>query len=208
MSEMKKYFVTGIGTDVGKTICSAILVEALQADYWKPVQAGSLDSTDMDKVKSLVTNSKSVFHPEHYRLTQPMSPHAASKWDQVRIALTDFKLPETKNSLVIEGAGGLMVPLNDQGDLMVDLIAHLDAEVVLISQNYLGSINHTLLSIEALKSRKLKVAGIIFNGVSNKETEDIILKISGMKCLGRIPQTEHVKPKFISEQAGILKGKF
>lgn len=208
MSELKKYFVTGIGTDVGKTICSAILVEALEADYWKPVQAGSLDSTDMDKVKSLISNSKSVFHAEHYRLTQPMSPHAASKFDQISISLSDFKLPQTKNTLVIEGAGGLMVPLNDKGDLIVDLIEHLDAEVILISQNYLGSINHTLLSIEALKSRKLKIAGIIFNGPSNSETEEIILSISGLKCLGKIPQSEHIKPKFISEQAVILNSKF
>lgn len=208
MSELKKYFVTGIGTNIGKTICSAILVEALKADYWKPVQSGDLDFSDSDKVKSLVSSAKSVFHSEKFRLTQPMSPHAAARLDQVSISLSDFKLPDTNNTLVIEGAGGLMVPLNDQGDLIVDLIQHLDAEVILVSQNYLGSINHTLLSIEALKSRKLKIAGIIFNGPSNSETEELILAVSGLKCLGKIPQSEHVKPKFISEQAAILKANF
>lgn len=208
MSELKKYFVTGIGTNIGKTICSAILVEALKADYWKPVQSGDLDFSDSDKVKSLVSSAKSVFHREKFRLTQPMSPHAAARLDQVSISLSDFKLPDTNNTLVIEGAGGLMVPLNDQGDLIVDLIQHLDAEVILVSQNYLGSINHTLLSIEALKSRKLKIAGIIFNGPSNSETEELILAVSGLKCLGKIPQSEHVKPKFISEQAAILKANF
>jgi dethiobiotin synthetase len=208
MSELKKYFITGIGTNIGKTICSAILVEALKADYWKPVQSGDLDFSDSDKVKSLVSNAKSVFHHEKFRLTQPMSPHAAARLDQVAISLSDFKLPDTNNTLVIEGAGGLMVPLNDQGDLIVDLIQHLDAEVILVSQNYLGSINHTLLSIEALKSRKLKIAGIIFNGASNSESEDLILAVSGLKCLGKIPQSEHVKPKFISEQAAILKANF
>jgi dethiobiotin synthetase len=208
MSELKKYFVTGIGTNIGKTICSAILVEALEADYWKPVQSGDLDYSDSDKVRGLISNVKSVFHRERFRLTQPMSPHAAARVDQVSISISDFKLPDTNNTLVIEGAGGLMVPLNDRGDLIVDLIQHLEAEVILISQNYLGSINHTLLSIEALKSRKLKIAGIIFNGPSNNETEEIILSISGLKCLGKIPQSEHIKPKFISEQAALLNSKF
>lgn len=205
MSEVKKYFVTGIGTDVGKTVCSAILVEALQADYWKPVQAGNLDFSDTMKVKSLITNTTSVFFDERYKLREAMSPHAASKHEGVKIQLNDFSLPETKNHLIIEGAGGLMVPLNDEGDLLIDLINHLDVEVILISQNYLGSINHTLLSSEALKLRNQKIAGIIFMGDSNKETEEIILKISGLKCLGRIPHAEHLKQKFILDQALVLR---
>lgn len=196
---MRKIFVTGIGTEVGKTVISAILTEALKADYWKPLQSGDLDNTDTMKVKALVSNTETKFHPETYRLKTPMSPHAAAEIDGVEIKLTDIHLPETPNeNLIIEGAGGLMVPLNDK-DMMVDLIAHLDAEVVLVSQNYLGSINHTLLSVELLKQRGIKVWGIIFNGPENKSTEEVILKYTGLKCLGKIkPQEFLTKDKILN----------
>lgn len=184
---MRNIFVTGIGTDVGKTVVSAILTEALEADYWKPVQAGDLESSDSIKVKDLISNTKTIIHPEGIQLSEPMSPHAAAEIDNVEINLDDFKIPETDNNLIIEGAGGLMVPLNDK-DLIIDLIKELDVEVVLVSQNYLGSINHTILSIEVLKSRGLKVIGVIFNGDENAETEKYILNYSGLKCLGRIKQ--------------------
>ena len=184
---MRKIFITGIGTDVGKTVASAILTEALEADYWKPVQAGDLDNSDSIKVSDLISNAKTVIHPEGVQLSQPMSPHAAAEIDNVEIKLASFKIPETNNNLIIEGAGGLMVPLNDK-DLIIDLINELNAEVVLVSQNYLGSINHTLLSIESLKARKVKVLGIIFNGEENIDTEKYILNYSGLRCLGRIKQ--------------------
>jgi len=202
---MRTFFVTGIGTDVGKTICAAILVEALKADYWKPIQAGELENTDSEKVKNLISNSISKFHQEQYLLKSAMSPHAASQREGIEINLDDFKIPETKNLLVIEGAGGLMVPINSTGDLMIDLMVDLDPEIILVSQNYLGSINHTLLSIEALRHRGLKIKGIIFNGISNPETEEIILKNSGIKCLGKIPQTEKVDCDFILEQAKLFE---
>jgi dethiobiotin synthetase len=184
---VRKIFVSGIGTDVGKTVVSAILTEALEADYWKPVQAGDLDSSDSIKVKDLISNVKTIIHPEGIQLSEPMSPHAAAEIDGVQIKLADFNLPQTNNNLIIEGAGGLMVPLNDK-DLIIDLITDLDAEVVLVSQNYLGSINHTILSIEVLSSRGLNVIGVIFNGLENTETEKYILNYSGLKCLGRIKQ--------------------
>jgi dethiobiotin synthetase len=184
---VRKIFVSGIGTDVGKTVVSAILTEALEADYWKPVQAGDLDSSDSIKVKDLISNVKTIIHPEGIQLSEPMSPHAAAEIDGVQIKLADFNLPQTNNNLIIEGAGGLMVPLNDK-DLIIDLITDLDAEVVLVSQNYLGSINHTILSIEVLSSRGLNVIGVIFNGLENTETEKYILNSSGLKCLGRIKQ--------------------
>lgn len=184
---MKKIFVTGIGTDVGKTVVAAILTEALEADYWKPIQAGDLDDSDTIKVKKLVSNSKTIFHQEAYQLTEPMSPHAAAKIDKVTIDLNEIKIPETENNLIIEGAGGLMVPLNDN-DLILDLIQKLAIEVVLVSQNYLGSINHTLLSIGILKARNIKIAGIIFNGNTNEETEQYILNYTGLTCLGRVSQ--------------------
>jgi len=181
----QKYFITGIGTNVGKTIASAILTEALKANYWKPVQAGDLNQTDTHTVQSLVSNTQTVFYPEAYRLNTPASPHAAAKIDGIEIKLSDFKLPETQSNLIIEGAGGLMVPLNDT-HLVVDLITYLNVEVILVSQNYLGSINHTLLSIEFLKAKNIPIKGIIFNGINTPETENFILNYSGLPCLLRI----------------------
>jgi dethiobiotin synthetase len=188
---MRKIFVTGIGTDVGKTVVSAILTEALEADYWKPVQAGDLDNSDSINVERFISNEKTVIHPEGMKLNSPMSPHAAAAIDKVALKLSDFQLPKTANHLIVEGAGGLMVPLNDK-DLIIDLIQHLDIEVVLVSQNYLGSINHTILSIDALKNRGISVLGIIFNGSQNVETEQYVLNYSGLKCLGRIQQHQSI----------------
>lgn len=186
---MRKLFVTGIDTEIGKTMVSAIITEALQADYWKPVQAGDLDNSDTMKVKALVSNSVSRFHPEAYRLNHPMSPHAAAALDGLEITFDNVVPPKTENTLVIEGAGGLMVPLNDD-QLMIDLIAHLEADVVLVSKNYLGSINHTLLSAEILKNRGLNVLGVVFNGEENLSTEEYIENYTGLKVLGKIPWVE------------------
>ncbi len=171
----KPIFITGIGTGIGKTITSAVLVESLQADYWKPVQSGDLEYTDTDKVKELVSNNKSIFHPEAYRLTQPFSPHKSAELDGVKIELSKIILPESENQLIIEGAGGLMVPLNDT-DLMIDLIQKLEAEVILVSKNYLGSINHTLLSAEILKVRGITLRSIIFSGEADLSSQNIILQ--------------------------------
>ena len=199
-----KLFVTGIGTEVGKTIISAILTEALEADYWKPVQAGDLDYSDTDKVRDLVSNSKSIFHSETYALKHPMSPHAASERDSVEIKIEDFIEPETSNHLVIEGAGGLMVPINRR-DCIVDVIENLDAEVVLVSRNYLGSINHTLLSIEALKNRSVKIKGIIFNDLENVDTESVILDMTGLKLLGRVDLEESFTKEIVRGYAEKFK---
>lgn len=183
----RNLFVTGIGTGIGKTLVSAILTEKLKADYWKPVQSGELDNSDTMKVRSLVTNTVSVFHPETYRLTQPYSPHKSAALDGLEIGSKQFTLPQTDNTLIIEGAGGLMVPLNNSF-LVIDLIKQLNAEVVLVSQNYLGSINHTLLSAQALKQYQIPVTGIIFNGDKDAYSEDFILQYTGFKHLGHIPQ--------------------
>lgn len=179
-------FITGIGTGIGKTITSAILTEKLQADYWKPIQSGDLDDSDTLNVQKLISNGKTQFHRESYRLTQPFSPHKSAKLDSVSIELEQILKPNTENLLLIEGAGGLMVPLNEK-QLIIDLIAHLKAEVVLVSQNYLGSINHTLLSIELLKNRNIPIKGIVFNG-KDDSNEEFILRYSGLKSLGNIPQ--------------------
>jgi len=187
----KTLFITGIGTGIGKTIVSAVLTEKLKSDYWKPIQSGDLDDSDTLKVKGLVSNPTSVFHTEAYRLTQPYSPHKSAAIDGITIDLNKIIAPETNNNLLIEGAGGLMVPLNDDY-LMIDLIKQLDVEVVLVSQNYLGSINHTLLSVAILKQYDIKIAGIIFNGKTDENSESYILNYTGLKLLGHLPEFETV----------------
>ena len=197
---MGKIFVTGIGTDVGKTVASAIICEALHADYWKPVQTGSYFSTDSDKLKKYISNSKTKIHPESFVLRQYMSPHAAAELEGKHIDLAAINAPETSNTLVIEGAGGIMVPLNDK-EFIVDLIVKTGAEVVLVIQNYLGSINHSILSIDALKFRNIPVKGIIFNGPPHKLSEDIILSYSGHKCIGRIQKETLINRDVVSKYA-------
>jgi len=193
--------IVGIDTEVGKTIISAIVTEALQADYWKVLQAGDLHQLDTDTVKSLVSNTKTKFYKERYLLTQPMSPHAAANIDGIQINISDFKLPKIENDLVVEGAGGLLVPINEKGDMLVDLFAELVDEVILVSKNYLGSINHTLMSVEILKQKKIKIKGIIFNGISNPESERIIEKLSGIKIIGKIPFADCLNKEFVLKSA-------
>jgi len=196
--------VTGINTDVGKTVVSAILVEALSADYWKPIQCGSLESTDTDTVKQLVSHNKSIFHREAYRLKNPLSPHHAARLEGLEICPEKIARPISNNSLVIEGAGGLMVPLNFK-TLMIDLLASWQCKIILVSKHYLGSINHTMLSIEALKNRKMSIAGIIFNGLENPDTENVIHKMSGLPILGRLTQETIINQEKIKEYASSWK---
>tara|TARA_B100000780_G_scaffold245076_1_gene188961 strand:- start:3699 stop:4316 length:618 start_codon:yes stop_codon:yes gene_type:complete len=203
---MKKYFITGIGTDVGKTIAASIITEALEADYWKPIQAGDLEASDTLKVKALVENESTVFHREAYRLNHPMSPHAAAERDGVEINLQGIKLPKTQNHLVVEGAGGLLVPLN-RTETILDLISQLNCEVILVSRHYLGSINHTLMSVELLKNRHISIKGILFNGAENKDTESIIHEITGLTILGRIDELERLNKGVIKSIAQELKNK-
>ncbi|CAN5196253.1 dethiobiotin synthase [soil metagenome] len=197
------YFVTGIGTDVGKTIVAAILTEALGADYWKPVQAGDLENSDSLKVKHLISNDKTVFHPSGFSLSQPMSPHAAACIDGKDIKVEKLKRPATDNNLIIEGAGGLLVPLNNT-ETILDLINPAD-KIILVSRHYLGSINHTLLSLEVLRSRGLECFGIIFNGDENKSSEEIILKMAGTRVLGRIGNEPYFDKNVIKEYAEEFK---
>ena len=198
-----KLFITGIGTDVGKTIASAIVVEALEADYWKPIQAGDLDNSDSHKVKSLVSNTKSQFHDNSYKLNTPASPHLAAALDGIVINLKHIKEPKTENHLVIEGAGGILVPLN-QNDCIVDLIQE-DYKVIVVSRHYLGSINHTLLTIAALQQRKIAIAGIIFSGDENKATEEIILMKTDAKFIGRIDNEPYFDANVIGYHADIFR---
>jgi dethiobiotin synthetase len=194
-----KIFITGIGTDVGKTIASAIVTEAFEADYWKPVQAGDLDNSDSHKVRSLVSNNQSQFHDNSYKLNTPASPHLAAELDGIKIDLKKIKEPKTDNHLVIEGAGGVFVPLNDT-DCVIDLIQK-DYKVIVVSRHYLGSINHTLLTIEALKNRKISIAGIIFSGDENKASETIILQKTNAKFIGRIDNEPYFDENVVSYYA-------
>ncbi len=201
---MQRLFVTAIDTNAGKTVVAAIIAEALNADYWKPIQSGELDNSDTMKVRSLISNPTTVFHPETYRLKTPMSPHAAAARDHITIDLDNIHIPGANNHLVIEGAGGLLVPVNND-EFVVDLIKKLDVEVVLVSRHYLGSINHTLSAAMVLKDRGIKVKGIIFNGEEIEGTEDIILKHTGYTCLGRIDEEEVIDRVMVSRYAHQLR---
>jgi len=194
-----EYFVTAIGTDSGKTLVSAILTEFLKADYWKPIQSGF--PRDTETVSELISNTKTVFHEESYLLKTPASPHASAKIDNVKISLENIQLPQNRsNDLVIEGAGGVLVPLNEN-DYVIDISRQFSCKIILVSNLYLGSINHTLLTIDYLKKYNLPVQGIIFNGEPNQESESIILNKSGYKCLLRIPRLVKVDKGTVKKYA-------
>jgi dethiobiotin synthetase len=192
-----KYFVTAIGTDSGKTIASAVLCKALQADYWKPVQAGF--PTDSETMRILLDNEKyTTIHPEKYILKTAASPHAAAALDGITMSINDFVVPPHRDHIVIEGAGGCLVPINDS-EFVIDLATKFEAEIILVSNLYLGSINHSLLSFEALRSRNLSLKGIIFNGQHNEESERIILHHTGLRRLLHIEQEKIIDPAIIEK---------
>ena len=173
------YFITGIGTNVGKTVVSAILTEALQADYWKPIQSGTIEGNDSDTIKSLISNSKTVIHPEVYSLKEPLSPHFAAKLDGVIIDLDKIQLPlrlsgVEANHLIIEGAGGILVPIN-QSQYVIDIAKKFDCEIILVISNYLGCINHSLLSIDYLIKNNYKINALVFNGEFEAEVKQAIV---------------------------------
>lgn len=198
-----KLFITGIGTDVGKTIASSIIVEALEADYWKPIQAGDLDNSDTNKVEKYVSNTTTKFHKNAYALQTPASPHLAAEIDGITIEIDKIIEPKTKNHIVVEGAGGIYVPLNNS-DCVIDLIQP-DYKVVVVSRHYLGSINHTLMTIEILKSRKVNVAGIVFSGDENKATETIILEKTNVPMIGRIDNEPYFDQNVIKYYADLFR---
>ncbi|SHL76698.1 dethiobiotin synthase [Flavobacterium chilense] len=198
-----KIFVTGISTDVGKTIASSIIVEALEADYWKPIQAGDLDHSDSHKIKAGISNQKTKIFENSYKLNTPASPHLAAEIDNITIDLKQIQEPITDNHLVIEGAGGIFVPLNNTKTI-IDLIQP-DYKIIVVSRHYLGSINHTLLTIEAIRNRGFEVAGIIFSGSENKSTEDIIQNKTGIKAIGRIDEEPYFDQNVIREYADLFR---
>lgn len=183
---MRSVFVTGIGTGVGKTVVAAALARHLKADYWKPIQCGDLDRTDSMSVREWIGPS-GIIHPERFRLSLPKSPHAAAAAVGVTIDLNDFILPSTVRGLIVEGAGGLLVPLNLK-DTMADLILHLSLPVVVVVRHYLGSINHTLLTCSVLRAKGIAVEGLIFNGNPDPYSEEAIMALCDLPVIGRVPE--------------------
>jgi len=203
-SKPYQYIITGIGTDVGKTVVSAIFAQALNVTYWKPVQAGDLDNSDSIKVNNWTDEEVNVLH-EAYRLTEPMSPHAAATIDGLKIDEDSICFLDVHGNLIVEGAGGLLVPVNNDGLLYADLFKKWGLPVIVVSRHYLGSINHTLLTLEVLKSRGIPVEGIVFVGAENKATESIILNVTGVKMITRIPITDELGTAFIQTEARKLR---
>ena len=199
---MKRIFITGISTEVGKTVAAAIVTEALYADYWKPIQAGDLENSDSHKVAALISNVKSVIHKNSYALQRPMSPHAAAEFEGIHIDVSKILLPATDNHLVIEGAGGLLVPLN-QNSTILDLIDP-SYKVIVVSRHYLGSINHSLLTIQLLQERGFD-ASVLFNGSENTATESVISNMTGVKVLGRIDDEKVINKGVIKRYAEELR---
>ncbi|MEP6594933.1 MAG: dethiobiotin synthase [Ginsengibacter sp.] len=198
---MTTYFITGIGTDVGKTLIATIIAEALQADYWKPVQAGYENGTDSQWVKKMMTNKKSSVHREIYKLKLAASPHIAAAEEGVEISIDKIvdEKPATTNTLLIEGAGGLMVPFN-KNEFVIDLIKKLGATVIIISKNYLGSINHSLLTARILKQNKVDVLGWIFNG-NYLDYENEIVQWSGFPWIASVRNLPEINKGVIHTQA-------
>ncbi|PWN71608.1 dethiobiotin synthase [Chryseobacterium phosphatilyticum] len=191
-----RLFVTGIGTEIGKTVCSAVLVQYFKADYWKPIQSGDLHYTDSDKVEAWTDYV--ICHPETYRLKLAASPHQSAREEQIKINLDDFRLPDTENPLIVEGAGGLMVPISDNR-FIIDLVETLNLPTALVVRNYLGCINHSLLSMMALRQRNIRLEYLILNGEFPEDTERVICSfIEEDTKIIRIPEIkssdkEHIK---------------
>ena len=180
----KSIAILGIHTGIGKTIAAAVIAEAIGADYWKPVQAGT-EEQDTVLVRELISNGPTRVHKEAVVLSQPMSPHTAAEIDGVVVDYTKFTWPASDKTLLVETAGGILSPMSGS-TTMADFVSHYKLPAILIAQNYLGSINHTLLSIEVLKSRGINMLGIVMNGVTNSSSETFIEQYSGMPIIARI----------------------
>lgn len=191
--------VTGTDTEIGKTVFAAGLTALLGACYWKPVQSGLEGETDSQVVARLGGLSDDRILPERYRLRTPVSPHQSASMDGVRIEMDTLRLPDTDGRrLVIEGAGGLMVPLNGSS-LYIDVFVQWQAPVVLCARTALGTINHSLLSIEALRRRNIELLGVAFIGESHPESERTICEIGRAKRLGRLPRLSSLTPSTLRE---------
>ena len=194
---MSPIIVTGTDTDVGKTVFAAALTDALGAHYWKPVQAGLEAGGDAGGVAGLGIPAARIL-PEAYRLTTPCSPHRSAEIDGVTIDPARLALPNVDGALVIEGAGGALVPL--RADLLyADMFQRWGCPVVIVARTALGTINHSLMTVEALKARGVPILGIAFNGPPEEESEAIICRIAGVKRLGRLPMLAPLNRETLAE---------
>jgi dethiobiotin synthetase len=193
----QRIFVTGIGTGVGKTVVAAIFTKALSADYWKPVQCGDLDASDSMEVKRLLAPASPTVHPEAICLRTPASPHFAAAHEGRQVSLAEVRFPATERHLIVEGAGGILVPLNSK-EMIIDIAVHGHCKVVVVSSVYLGSLNHTFLTIEALRARKLEIIGLVFNGSLTPGLEDVIMERTGLPVLLTIDHHADLNPELIS----------
>ena len=190
-------FVAGIGTEVGKTVVAATLVQALGCDYWKPIQSGTTEGTDSGTISSLAPRVTKI-HPEAWRLKAPLSPHAAARLEGVSIDIGTIVLPESEGVLIVEGSGGLMVPLT-LNVTVLDLIKKFELPVLLVSRHYLGSINHTLLSITALRQQQIPFLGLVYSGEENQDSERAIQGFSHAPVWGRIPELGEISQATIMD---------
>lgn len=199
MTYPDKLFVTGTDTDIGKTVVSSILVTGLNAGYWKPVQAGRDPQTDTEFIQKITRLPDSHFYKESYCLNTPMSPHAAAEIDGVSIDFQNIRLPEIfQKHLIIEGAGGLIVPVNND-QYIIDLIAHLGYPALLVAKSGLGTLNHTLLSLEALKQRNIPVFGVVLVGEKHLSNEEAIIKYGQVKRLFRLGILPDLTPDLLNQ---------
>jgi dethiobiotin synthetase len=194
----KGYIVSGTDTGIGKTTVAAMLLLALDAVYWKPIQSGTQDGTDSGRVRALTQLPADRLLPERYVLSWPLSPHRAAELDGIAIAIESLTVPAAEQTLVIEGAGGLMVPITRRL-LQIDLFAKWDMPLILCARTALGTINHTLLSIEALHSRRMRLHGLIFVGDDNPDNMRTIAEISRARILGRLPWLESLDRAALSQ---------
>jgi dethiobiotin synthetase len=197
-----KLFITSTDTNIGKTVVSSIVCKALSYSYWKPVQSGDLHDTDSHKIARFCPST--FIYSETYSLTQPLSPHESANRDGIRINLKNFQLPANEN-IVIEGAGGVLVPLNESGDMVIDIATIFNCSLLLVVKNYLGSINHTLLSIKELNRRGFKNIGLILVGDRFESSEKIIQKIGECSIIANIPFEENIDEQWITTQANNIK---
>lgn len=193
------FIITGCGTNVGKTIISAIIVEALKGAYWKPIESGVSNESDVLTMQSLLNPNRTIFKPS-YQLQRPLSPHHAALKEGITIKKENISVPHCVEPLIVESAGGICVPLSSDL-LLIDLFSEWKAKWIVVSKNYLGSINHTLLTVKTLQSYQIEPVGIIFNGASNPESEKAILRCSGLPCLAHLPKLNEINRKIIINYA-------
>lgn len=201
MQAGKTFIVAGTDTDAGKTVCAAALVLGFDGTYWKPFQSGT--PTDTDMMRALTGLAPDRFFPEAHVFNQPLSPHRASELDGVRIDPDSVTIPQSDRTLIIEAAGGLMVPLTREV-LQIDLFARWGHPVILCARTALGTINHTLLSVEALRKRNIPIAGILFSGDDNPDSIKTIATFSGARILGRIPLMNPLNAQNLREACAML----